>query len=387
MNTKQSFGLALCLSLLSSAAWASDPGVSADKIVFGQGAALEGPAAPLGLGMKLGIEAAFKEANAAGGVNGRQLELVSKNDGYEPTKAIEVVRELVEKDKVFSLIGLVGTPTTVAVKPVAAELKTPIFGPFTGAKALRDPVDPNLVNFRASYGQETEAMVEHLTKDLGVKKIGIFYQDDAYGKAGLDGVTNAMKKRSMTLVAEGTYERNTTAVLGAVAALSAAEPEAIIMVGAPKPSAEFIRAAKGAGMTAKFVNISFVGADALAKEVGAEGDGVYVFQVVPLPTDSTIPLVASYQAALKAQDATAKPGFISLEGYIVGKLTIEALKAMDKTEPTREGFVKTLESFADKDIGGMKISLSGTDHQGSDHVYVTRLGADGVYSQVETMAK
>src|SRR5262249_43490578 len=160
--------------------------------------------------------AAFAEANAKGGVKGRKLELVAKDDGYEPTKSIDAVKALLNDDKVFALVGPVGTPTASAVEPIAAEAKVPFIGAFTGAEFLRNPYKPHVVNVRASYFQETEAMVERLTKDLKHERIAILYQDDAYGRAGLAGVQKALEKRGMKLAAEGTYERNTTAVKSAV---------------------------------------------------------------------------------------------------------------------------------------------------------------------------
>ncbi len=363
----------------------ADPGVSADKIVFGQAAALEGPAAALGQDMRTGIMAAFAEANNAGGVNGRKLELISKDDGYEPNKSIEVTKKLLEEDKVFGLIGPVGTPTSSATQPIAAEMGVPFIGPFTGAEFLRNPFKPNVVNVRASYFQETEAMVERLVKDRNASRIAMFYQDDAYGRAGLAGVQKALEKRNMKLVAEGTYERNTVAVKGALLDIRKGNPEAVIMVGAYKPCAEFIKLARQVKMDAQFINISFVGSNALAKELGAAGSGVIVTQVVPLPEDASIPVVASYQAALKAQDANAKPGFSTLEGYLVGKLAIEALKKVSG-EPTRKAFLEAAlgNSF---DLGGVKLTYSATDNQGSDDVFLTQIQADGSFKAIKLLSE
>ncbi len=261
----------------------ADPGVAADKIVFGQAAALEGPAAALGTGMRDGILAAFAETNKAGGVHGRKLELISADDGYEPNKSIEATKKLIEADKVFALIGSVGTPTSSATQPIATEAGIPFIAPFTGAEFLRAPFKANVVNVRASYFQETEAMVERLTKDRNISKIAILYQDDGFGRAGLAGVQKALEKRNMKLVAEGTFERNTVAVKGALLNIRKGEPEAVIMVGPYKPCAEFIKLARSVKLDAVFVNISFVGSNALAKELGNAGGGVVITQVVPFP--------------------------------------------------------------------------------------------------------
>src|SRR5499427_8803688 len=191
--------------------------------------------------MRAGIGAAFDEANKKGGVHGRQLKLISVDDGYEPDKSIAATKKLIEDDKVFALVGAVGTPTSAAAQPIATAAKVPYVGAFTGAGFLRNPKLDNVINIRASYGAETEAWIRHLTEDLKISKIAIFYQDDAFGRAGLDGAKAAMKKRNMELLAEGTFERNTVAVKSALLTLKRAEPEAVVMVGAYKPVAEFIK--------------------------------------------------------------------------------------------------------------------------------------------------
>jgi branched-chain amino acid transport system substrate-binding protein len=382
-RTLLSSGLA---ALLPLPAWAADPGIAADKVVFGQAAVFEGGAASLGLGMREGLQAAFAEANKAGGVRGRKLELVARDDGYEPKKSIEVTRTLLEQDKVFALVGPVGTPTSAATLPIAAEQGVPFIGPFTGVEFLRNPHKPNVVNVRASYFQETETMVERLTKDLGVTRIGIFYQDDAFGRAGLAGVQKALDRRKMSLVAEGTYERNTTAVKRALLDIRRGKPEAVIMVGAYKPSAEFIKLARRLEMDPVFVNISFVGSDALAKELGRDGAGVVVTQVVPFPGDTKIPLVARYQAALKALDPKAQPGFVSLEGYMVGRLMAAALERIPG-EPTRQGLLEAIAKGGVFDLEGAKLAYGPTDNQGMDEVFLTVIQPDGTFKPVTKLAR
>src|SRR6202012_4965518 len=285
---------------------ADEIGVSSDTIRFGQAAALEGPSSALGQEMRHGILAAFAEINARGGVHGRKLELISRDDGYDPDHSAAETIKLIEEDKVFALIGAVGTPTTRVTVPIAAAKNVPFIGPFTGAEFLRAPNLHNVVNIRASYGAEAEAWVKHLTEDLHLKSIAIFYQDDSYGRDGLAGVKLALEKRGMELTAEGTFERNTTAVASAMRTLKRAEPEAVVMVGTYGPCAAFIKLARRSGFNPIFVNISFVGANALAKELGPEGQGVVVSQVVPFPWDASIKVVADYQAAEKAFDPNLK---------------------------------------------------------------------------------
>jgi ABC-type branched-subunit amino acid transport system substrate-binding protein len=364
-------------------AFAADPGVGGDKIVFGQVAALDGPASALGLGMREGLRAAFAEANAKGGVKGRKLELVSKDDGYEPNKSIEATKQILTEDKVFALLGPVGTPTSAATQPIAAEAGVPFIGAFTGAEFLRNPYKPNVVNVRASYFQETEEMVERLTKDLKVERIAILYQDDAFGRAGLAGVQKAMEKRKMTLAAEGTFERNTVAVKSALLAIKKGDPQAVIMVGPYKPCAEFIKLARQIKFAPTFVNISFVGSNALAKELGEAGEGVVITQVVPFPGDTSIPLVAAYHKALKAVDPKAEPGFVSLEGYMVGRLVAMALERVEG-DPTRQSLLKAMSSGT-FDLGGAKLTFGPNDNQGMDDVFLTVIQKDGSFKPVKSL--
>ncbi len=375
---------ALALGLGVAGPALAEPGVSADKIVFGQSAALDGPASALGQGMRLGLMAAFEEANRNGGVNGRTLELISKDDGYEPETAIANTEALINEDQVFALIGPVGTPTSKAAQPVATGADVPFVGPFTGAGFLRDPALKNVVNLRGTYDAETEAWIEHLTKDLGYSKIAILYQDDSFGRAGLSGVQKAMEARGLSLAAEGTYQRNTTAVKTALLDIRKADPQAVVIVGAYKPAAEFIKLARKVKLDATFVNISFVGSLALAKELGADGEGVVVTQVVPFPWDTTIPAVAAYQEALKAYDPAAEAEFVSLEGYLVGRLAIAALEQAG-AEPTRRSFLDAIYSAGSFDLGGVTLTYGPGDNQGMDRVFLTVIQPDGSFKAVETL--
>jgi branched-chain amino acid transport system substrate-binding protein len=368
---------AFVLASLSPAA--AEDGVTADSITFGQAAVLDGPAAALGQGMRAGIQAAFDEVNAKGGVHGRKLKLVSRDDGYEPERAIAQTRKLIEEDKVFALIGPVGTPTSAAAQPIATAAHVPFIGAFTGAGFLRNPKLDNVVNVRASYAAETEAWIKHLTEDLKIRRIAIFYQDDAFGRAGLDGVKAAMEKRGIELAAEATYERNTVAVKTALITLKRAVPEAVVMVGAYKPCAVFIRLARRIDFNPVFVNISFVGASALAKELGADGTGVIVSQVVPFPWDASLKVVADYQAAIKAA-----PDFVSLEGYLVGRLVIAALDK-EGPQPTREGLVKTIKDTGRFDIGGLPMTFGPSKNEGLDQVFLTVVQPDGSFKPVEKL--
>lgn len=349
-------------------------GVFEDSIVFGQSAAFSGDPAGLGINMRLGIRAAFDEANREGGIHGRELKLIWEDDRYESELAVEKARILIGHG-VFGLIGAVGTPTSGRAEPIASEARVPFIGAFTGAGLLRGEDQRYVVNLRASYDQETEEMVERLTTDLRISRIAILYQDDSYGHAGLSGVRKALEKRNMALVGEGTYVRNTLAVKRAALNLRDTNPQAVIIIGAYRPAAEFIRWARRLGMRdVVYLNLSFVGSNDLLNELGWSGEGVAVTQVVPFPLDTDIPVVVQYRDALERHDPDAQPGFISLEGYLVGRLVVEVLRRAadpDGAPPNRESFLQALAEAGPIDLGGFVVEYGPRDNQGSDAVFLT----------------
>ena len=358
------------------AAQAEVPGVSPERVLFGQSAAFSGPAAELGRGMRLGIQVAFKEANDAGGVHGRRLELVTVDDGYEPEAAISNTRRLIEDEGVFALVGGVGTPTSRSAVPVAEEAGVPYVAPFTGAGFLRS--EPHVINLRASYAQETEEMVERLTRDLGIERIAVVIQNDSFGRAGLAGVRAAFDRRGMEAVAIGVYPRNTTAVKTAIVDIEVGRPEAVIMVGAYQPVASLIAWTRHIGLDPVFMTLSFVGSNALAEELGPRGAGVYVTQVVPFPTARDSRVAASYRRALGAHTPGAEPGFVSFEGYLAGRLVIEALERCG-TAVDRDRFIQTLKSAGSIDLDGFRLVFGDEDNQGSDAVFLTVIDERGRY--------
>jgi branched-chain amino acid transport system substrate-binding protein len=378
-------GLAIFLAVANPLdASADETGVRSDRILFGQAAALDGPSSALGQGMRQGILAAFAEINAKGGVHGRKLELISRDDGYDPDRSVVQTTRLIEEDKVFALIGAVGTPTTTVTVPIAKASNVPFIGPFTGAGFLRAPDLHNVVNIRASYAAEAEAWIKHLTEDLHVSNIAIFYQDDSYGRDGLAGVKLALEKRGMELTAEGTFERNTRAVGSALRTLRRAEPEAVVMVGTYGPCAEFIKRAHKDGFNPIFVNISFVGANALAKELGPEGQGVIVSEVVPFPWDISVKVVADYQAAEKALDPNMKPEFVSLEGYLSGRLVAAALEQTGPN-PTRADMLRVINDVGRFDISGTIMSFGPKLQDAPSKVFLTVIQRDGTFKAVEKL--
>lgn len=345
----------------------AEDGVTDKEIRIGMANALSGPASGLGTQLKAGAQAYLDTVNAAGGVNGRKLTLVSEDDGYEPEKTAAATRKLIEQEKVFSLLGYVGTPTSAAAVPQVAKAGIPYLFPFTGAEFLRNPVNKWVFNVRASYFDETETMVERLTKDLAVKKVALFIQDDAFGEAGKAGTLRALHKRGMKPVEEARYKRNTVDVDAGLAKLKAAQPDAVIFVGTYKSLAAAVKKAKSAGVNAKFLTVSFIGTSDFIKEAGADGDGVYITQVMPSPDDASVPLVKQYQRDIKAGNFN----YTSLEGYANAVVLVEALKKTG-TSPTRDGLIKALEGLK-TDIGGLNITYSAGNHQGANQVFVTKV--------------
>ena len=377
MKTKLWLSSALVVLLAATlSAQAAETGVTADEIRIGQFAAQTGPAAELGKRMQLGILAHFTAVNSAGGINGRKLTLVSRDDGYEPEKAIAAVKALIEEDKVFALIGSVGTPTTLAAVPAINAAGIPLIGPFTGAQALREPFNRNLFHVRASYFDETERIVQHLST-LGIKKIAVFYQNDSYGKAGLEGVTRALTKRNLKPAATVTVERNSIDVAAPLAEILKASPEAVIQISAYKSCAALIKQAKAKSYGGQFFNVSFVGSKALADELSDAGAGVTISQVVPFPYIPSLAIVREYQQRMT--DAGNKDfDFSSMEGFLAAKVFTEGLRKAGKNL-SRESFTNALESLRDYNLGGFTVNYSATSHEGSRYTELTIIGRGGKF--------
>jgi len=386
-------------------------GVSEREIKIGMSAVFSGPSRDLGQNMKLGVETAFQSANEAGGVHGRTLTLTALDDGYEATRAAVTMKDLLEERSVFAIVGNVGTPTSVVAAPFAAQHKTIFFGAFTGASVLRqDPPERYVFNYRASYKEETAKSIKYLIEvgKLAPEQIAVFAQDDSFGDAGYEGVTKAMRSFDHTGVdaLRVGYKRNTADVDPAVAALVKYNDEmegggkgegarvpkhrlqAVVMVATYRAAAKFIQKLRAVPALAHtlFFNVSFVGSESLADELAgispALCTNVYVTQVVPL-FDSGATGVRRYREALAKYQPQAQPGFVSLEGFIVGSIFVEGLKRAGP-QLTTEKLVDTLEQIEGLDLGfGSKISYSLSEHQGSHKVWGTQLDDSCKYKVVD----
>mgnify|MGYP001194377577 CR=1 FL=1 len=378
MNNRRKLVIALAAAALlpGQASAQGSTGVTANKILLGQSAALTGPAAQLGIQMRNGIKAYLNYVNEKGGVHGRRIELITLDDGYEPSRSAPNTKKLIEEVKVFALIGYVGTPTTAAAMPILTQAKVPLVGPYTGAEILRVPFNRYIFHVRASYYDETERIIKQVVS-IGGKNIAVFYQNDSYGQAGLKGVELATQRRDMKISALGTVERNTIDVAAAVKAINAVKPDAVVMISAYTSCAEFIRQMKKAGSTATFYNVSFVGSKALSDALGNEGSGVAISQVVPFPWGRAVPVVKEYQR-LSAKAGFTDYNFTALEGFLAAKVFVEGLRRTGRNL-TREAFISAMEKMQSVDLGGFYISYSPTNHAGSNFVDLTIIGRDGKF--------
>ena len=365
-------------SVLSSAAivagFKTAQAQSEAKIVLGQSAPFSGAAAQLGIQFNAGAKVYFEQTNARGGINRRPIELMALDDGYEPDRCAENTRKLIEQDA-FALFGYIGTPTSLAALPIATQERVPFIAPFTGAMSLREPMNKMAFHLRASYDDETALIVRQL-HNLGLKKIAVFYQNDAYGKAGLSGVVKALDKEGLKPVALATVERNSVEVAAAVKTLVAAGPDAIVQVSAYKSCAAFIREARKATFGGTFFNVSFVGTQALADELGQAGAGVVVSQVVPAPGSLTTAIGREFTEAIKAYGKGVTANYSSLEGYLAARMMVDGLRnAGGKT--ARDALISGLEAIGTQSYGGFAVSLSTSDHVASSFVQLSMLTGDG----------
>jgi ABC-type branched-subunit amino acid transport system substrate-binding protein len=352
-------------------------GINDDEVLIGSSLALGGHAGYLGTQTLHGALAYIKHVNADGGVHGRKINVISYDDGYDPPRCVANTQKLIIKDKVFALFSYVGTPTTLKILPLVEEAKIPVVGMFTGANALRDPLNRYLINVRASYYQETGAAVKHLVEEKKLKKIAVFYQYDAYGFDGLKGTEIALRSLGLVPVATGTYIRGTLDVDEGLRKIMAAKAEAVVMIGTYEPCAKFIHLALKKNYTPVFYNVSFVGADELARLLGRIDANIIVTQVVPPPEVS----VGSnelwggreYMTLLKKYYPSDRPNFVSLEGFINAKVLVEGLKRAGR-QLNREKFITAIESIHKLDLGiANLLSFSKSDHQGLERVYFTHL--------------
>ncbi len=360
------------------------PGVTDDTVTVGSSLPLTGHASYLGKQTLYGALAYLHSVNDAGGVAGRRIKVLALDDGYDPPRCVANTQQLIVEDRVFCLFNYVGTPTTVKIIPLLEEARVPLIGSFTGADALRSPFRRYIVNIRASYYQETAAAVDHMVRDLGIDRVAVFYQYDAYGFDGLKGTEMALRSHGLAPVARGSYIRGTMEVEEGMGRILEADPRAIVMIGTYGPCAKAIKLARARGYKGLFYAVSFVGADEIARILGPGDDTpLLVSQVVPLPglpeSGPVLPGVVEYAGLLARYFPDERPNLVGLEGFINAKVLVEGLRRAGR-ELTREGFLDAVESIADFSVGiASPVSFDKTRHQGLERVYFTRFDRGGFH--------
>lgn len=375
--------LLLCIALFvwgcgSTGSYDDDggvPGVTDTEVAFGSSLALSGHAGYLGTQTLRGAEAYIRYVNENGGVHGRQIKILAEDDSYDPPRCLANTQRFIIDNDVLALFCYVGTPTTVKVLPLVEEAKVPLIGMFTGANGLREPFNRYVVNIRASYYQETKVAVEHLINDLGIKKIAVFYQYDAYGFDGLIGTELALKRYGLEPVARGSYIRGTLKVREGLEKIHESGAEAVVMIGTYSACARFIRLAEAEEYNPIFYTVSFVGAEELARRIGKGDSTVLMSQVVPPPSleGHEEGAAVQYVKLLNKYFPGEPTSFVGLEGFLNARILVEGLRRAGR-DLTREGLIDAIESIRDFKLGpGLSITYGKNDRQGMDEVYFTRL--------------
>ncbi len=356
---------------LACSAFAETPGVTDNSILIGSCSALDGPAHFLGRQTVLGASAYLHMVNDEGGIYGRKIQLEAFDDGYDPDRAPACFKRMT-KEGVFALGFFVGTPTAKVYVPLAQQEKIPVVGLFTGAQLLYEPLKHEVINVRASYYDETREQIDKLW-EANVRKIGVIYQDDPFGKAVLDGVKLALQKHNAAPAGLGSFQRNSVDIAGGLRDVMNAHPQAVIIAGPYAPAAAIVKQAHSDNWRPQFLTVSFVGTEEFIREAGQDADGTIITQVMP-PYDRTdYPTVALYRSCLAKYSAGEAPTFVSLEGFVDAMVLVEGLKRAGK-DLSRERFIGAIESIHDLNFGlgpRLILSYSPSDHKGFDNVYPT----------------
>jgi ABC-type branched-subunit amino acid transport system substrate-binding protein len=357
----------------------AEVGVGPRSILIGQSAAFSGPAAELGREFRAGAHEVFDQVNAQGGIHGRQIVMVYRDDRYEPALARRNTERFLQRDQVFALFGYVGTPTVQAALPLIEKARVPLVAPLTGAQLLRQPANPLIFNLRASYHQEIEAIVRYMLR-YGRRSIAVVYQNDAFGRDGLVGARKALASRGLRPVLETTVERNSADTREAARRAALARPDAVLMISSYGTLASFIPNLRDQGSKAQVMSVSFVGSNALARALPPQHrHGVGISQVVPFPWNPRVPVVRDYQNTIRRNRSGASLGFSSLEGYIAASLLVRALQTAGP-DLTRGGLMRTMETMGPVDLGGYRVEFSPSRRQASDFVELTfMVGRDGAF--------
>lgn len=377
MNTncfnRRQFSTALSVGLISPATVMAQAGVTGDSIVLGQSTTLSGPLGDLGQEVLKGSKVYFDALNAKGGINGRKIVLDSKDDAYDAKKTVENVEAFISAD-VLALFGTFGTPNNEALIPVAQKAGLPVLMPFTGAPSIRKPEYRSVFNLRASYADEADKLIQHLTT-IGFKRIGIAYQNNSFGKEVLAAAVESLEQRKLKPVAVASVENNASDAPAAVAKLLAAQPDALVLGVAGKPTIETIKTVNKSRKGLQMYALSVLATAGNLKALGDDGSGVAIAQVVPFPNNSVLPIVREYQQAMKAAGHTEFT-HLSLEGYINAKVAAEGLRRAGRNL-TRESLVTAMQSLKSFDVGGMEVAFTRGGASASRFVELTVINSQG----------
>lgn len=365
----------LLLAFLGINSVHAEQGVTDSEIKIGMSTPLTGPVGAYGMELRDAVINYFNLINADGGVYGRRLKLVALDDGYETEKTVANTKKLINEEKVFGLVGYYGSSPTTSAMQVFSAAKIPLVGSVSGAASLRDPVNPYMFNVRASYKDETRTIVDLLVT-MGLKRIGVFYQNDGFGKSGLDGVSEALKKHNLVPEVVGSVDRNSMDVGPAVTKMVQIRPQAVIMVTLYKTTAEFVRKMKKAELNPVYMALSPVGADLLEKELGEDARGIGISQVMPYPWNSILSVNKENKRAAELNNKTFKASYYGSEGFMNAKVFVWGLKKAGKNL-TVEKFVNALNEMHNVDMGGFMINFSPTNHNSSNFIELTVIGTKG----------
>ena len=366
------------LAAVAALPWVGLPGRARAQdgaIKIAQSTALTGPLGDLGSAMHQGAKAAFAGINARGGVHGKAIELVTQDDTYDVPKALANVEQFLADPGYFALFNCMGTPMIDAMLPKVIESGIPFFAPFTGAQLSRTKNARNVFNIRASYADEAEKLVQHLST-IGIQRIGIVYQNNAFGKEVFSAAKQSMDRLKLPEALTVTVESNASDAGAAAAKLAGGNLEAIVIGLAGKPTLEFVKAFRALKRGVTLYALSVMGTPATVKALGPDATGMAISQVVPLPSNVVMPVVREFQSAWKTSGATAEPSHLALEGYINARVFAEALQRAGRN-PTRAAFIDATWNLKKWDLGGFDINASTPDRNASRFVELTLVGRDG----------
>ncbi|WP_162261428.1 ABC transporter substrate-binding protein [Acidovorax sp. Root217] len=371
--------LAMALGWATGTAWAQDSaGVTDGEIVIGQSCQLSGPLAALTSEVRQGSALYFDHVNASGGVRGRKIRVVAIDDAYDPKKAAENTKKLIDEDKVLALFQYAGTPPALAALPIAEDRGVPFIAPFTGSDGLRQAGSRYVFNIKAGYAAELDATVKQLAS-VGIARIAAVYLNNPFGTGGLASVEKSVKNHKVELVAQAPLEVDGSKMADAVAVVAKAAPQAIIVISAGKPSVDFVDAYLAAGHRTTFYMLSVISNAQLVKALGERARGIVVSQVVPSPWNQSMPISREFQTLAKAKGITEYT-FSQMEGFISARFLVEALQRAG-AKPTRAGLVQAMESMKSVNLGGYPVELSATQHSSGKFVDLLMMGRDGRFTK------